>query len=114
MLYIKEIDGLYFLPNESNIINSAININSCNKGIIYFLINDNSVVYVGKSKNGLKRIFDNHKDFDSISYIEVDISILDVIETLYIKKFQPVLNKNAGNCSDFKLLRNFRIESELI
>lgn len=63
---------------------------------IYFLLKDKEIVYVGQSIDIDRRIKDhsyNGKDFDSFEYIECDKSDLTRLETLYIVKFQPMLNK---------------------
>ena len=60
---------------------------------IYILINDDEVVYVGKTENGLKRIMQhNDKIFNKYSFIEVPREELDYYEDMYIMKFQPKYN----------------------
>ena len=64
--------------------------------IIYFLISNDKVVYVGKSNAGITRPFEHkNKIFDLISYFEVPDNInLDIIEYYYINKFKPYYNKS--------------------
>ena len=60
---------------------------------IYLLINDNEVVYVGKTENGLRRIMQhNDKIFNKYSFIEVPPEELDYYEDFYIIKYQPKYN----------------------
>lgn len=109
MLYIKEKNNNYILPDEETILNNNITLNNYTKALIYFLIKDDKVIYVGKSKNGFKRIFEHKKDFDCFTYIECDESILDILETKYIEKFKPICNNNSGSCNSYKKLRKFKI-----
>ena len=65
--------------------------------LVYFLLRDKKVVYVGQSSRGLARIFehqiDSLKKFDSVSYIflgrEDD---LNDFEAFYIANFRPIYN----------------------
>ena len=67
-----------------------------NNSIIYFLIKEDRIVYVGKSKNGISRILthikSNDKDFDSYHYIQVDKIEFDFLESEYIREFNPYYN----------------------
>lgn len=61
---------------------------------IYFLIKGDTVVYVGQSKNVYSRIR-RHLDtkvFDKINVIACEESELNRLESMYIRKFSPVLN----------------------
>lgn len=63
------------------------------KSGVYFLINDNEVVYVGQTQNGLKRIMQHSdKEFNKYSFIELPPEELDYYEDLYIMKYQPKYN----------------------
>lgn len=63
------------------------------KNGIYLLINNNEVVYVGKTKSGLKRIMQhNDKTFNKYSFIETLPEELDYYEDFYIIKYQPKYN----------------------
>lgn len=63
------------------------------KSGIYLLINNTEVVYVGQTKNGLKRIM-QHSDkvFNKYSFIEAPPEELNYYEDLYIMKYQPKYN----------------------
>lgn len=66
---------------------------------IYFLINQNDVVYIGQSVNIHSRIAQhkNNKKFDKFSYIECGKPELSHLEVKYIKKFKPKYNLNCIN-----------------
>lgn len=86
------------LPSETQILFSSIKIKNCNKSIIYFLIKNDKIVYIGQSINGFKRLFTHSlKDFDAINFIYVKKENLDDVERFYIKKYNPVLNRTKGN-----------------
>lgn len=64
---------------------------------VYFLLDGDEVVYVGKtSQPWPKRILDHIKngaiDFDDVWRLEVDESSLNDVELKYIKKFKPKYN----------------------
>lgn len=72
---------------------------------VYFLINDDDIVYIGQSKNLEDRISQhgNSKEFDRFTYFEVSDCIVDIVESCYIHKIRPALNgnlNNSGNGSD--------------
>lgn len=80
--------------------------------IIYFLLDGDEVVYVGKSKIGLSRPY-NHKNkaFTDIAIFECNETELDIKETELIKKYLPKYNKMMGN-SDYSLTRTKNIMRE--
>jgi predicted GIY-YIG superfamily endonuclease len=63
---------------------------------VYFLINDNRVVYVGKSVNVYSRIKDHEKDkkFDRTLYMIVDVNNLAEVERKYINALLPKYNND--------------------
>jgi excinuclease UvrABC nuclease subunit len=72
-------------------------------GGVYFLIDDNEIVYVGKSADYIDRILshrislcehcDKVKKFDSYTVIKTDDNdSLRTIESIYIAKFKPLHN----------------------
>lgn len=62
--------------------------------IIYFLIKDGSIVYVGQSTRGISRVFQHgKKDFDRYYYFDCDTKQLSECEAMYIAKFKPLHNK---------------------
>ncbi len=68
------------------------------KNAIYFLVDNNEVVYVGKTKNGIKRITQHtNKNFNSFGFIEYKENELDYYEDFYIMKYQPKYN-NTYSC----------------
>ena len=77
-----------------------------NLSVIYFLLQDNEIVYVGSSGNGLSRIYQHIKDkkFDAYSYIVVPSQYRAQIENDYIFKFNPKYN-NLPNYEDMVSLK---------
>lgn len=75
--------------------------------IIYFLIDTDKVVYVGKSKRGLSRIYGHlgKKRFNRFYYIGVTAESMNKLEAHYIKKFTPIYNiqgNDIPNPEDFE------------
>lgn len=69
---------------------------------IYFLIQDNEVVYVGQTTRGLSRVYNHIQDkhFTKIYIIECDEDELDYWEDFYIFKYKPIYNKRPNfNCN---------------
>lgn len=81
---------------KQDIISNKQSLPECS--IIYFLIMDEEIVYVGQSINGISRIFAHMKDkkFNSYYYISVESRLLDIVEECYIKIFQPIYNKSKN------------------
>lgn len=76
--------------------------------IVYFLIKNNEVVYVGKSVNGLARAFSHtDKDFDSVSIMFLPEYKINEKESFYILKYNPIYNI-VVNTSDLHHLKNIR------
>ena len=63
---------------------------------VYFLINDNKVVYVGQSLNVYSRIKEHEKDkkFDRVLYMLADIKNLQEVERKYINALLPKYNND--------------------
>ena len=62
--------------------------------MVYFLFNNDEVVYIGASRYGLARI-SRHKQekiFNAFSYINCSEKEMHKIEGYYIRKFKPTLN----------------------
>lgn len=87
---------------------------------IYFLIKDNTVVYVGKSNRCEIRVWDHffktvycpyEKNFDSFSIIKVEEDLLDEVERYYIAKYNPMYNSvkykhhMPGECARMSMWR---------
>lgn len=77
---------------------------------VYFLLDNNEIVYVGSTKNGEQRIFQhcNSKHFDSYSLIEVNENILLDTENKYILEFKPKYNKAINISKDYLSPRYFK------
>lgn len=65
--------------------------------IIYFLIDNEQIVYVGQSLQGIYRVFEhmkfNKKKFDSYFILNCEEKDLHDLENLYIEEFKPKYNK---------------------
>lgn len=73
---------------------------------IYFLLQNNEVVYVGQTKEGLKRPFSHKdKDFDEIRLIYCDENELDEFENKYILKYKPKYNKIVNLTNSISISR---------
>lgn len=75
-------------PNIKTLINPII----CG---IYFLVNKDEVIYVGKSINIVIRILSHYRSpkiFTSIKYLECNEKDLDKLETHYIVALKPKYN----------------------
>lgn len=63
------------------------------KNAIYILYDEDEVVYVGQTTNGLTRLLNHgNKKYNKFSFIEKEEKDLDYYEDLYIMKFQPKYN----------------------
>lgn len=64
---------------------------------VYFLIKNKEIVYVGQSRDIMSRLAahlgDDSKIFDSYAILPTTFTMLSVLESKYIKKFQPIHNK---------------------
>ena len=85
-----------------------------NRGL-YFLINDDEIVYVGKSEYDVFTRIEYHKrnsdkEFNSFYYKRVENRKvnLDTLETKYIAKFTPKYNKIISDHNNFTQLANMK------
>lgn len=63
---------------------------------VYFLLLEDELVYIGKSKNFSKRILKHkysNKEYNYISFFNVDFERLDVFEARHILIYLPIYNK---------------------
>jgi GIY-YIG catalytic domain len=84
--------------DEVDIASQSISVDRTKMQGIYFLLKDGKVIYVGQSSNVMARIgvhiANPKKSFDSYSFFKVEnYDDLNVIETYYIYKFDPLENK---------------------
>lgn len=75
---------------------------------VYFLINDDQVVYVGQSLNVYSRIAQhkNNKQFERFAFIPCPPTVLDRLESIYIHCLRPTLNggkRDASKMTKIKL-----------
>lgn len=63
---------------------------------VYFLLDQETIVYVGQSLNVMARLSDHRregqKQFNRIFVVECKIGELTHLEALYIDKFKPIYN----------------------
>jgi hypothetical protein len=83
---------------------------------IYFLIKGNSIVYVGQTSNGLKRVQEHvnqkEKDFDHYCFIECEGNKKNDLEAIFISIYHPLYNKIMPKTELFtKLTRLDQCES---
>lgn len=65
--------------------------------LIYFLLNEGEVVYVGQTNNGLRRPFSHRdKEFTEIKFFFCPSQELDYWEDCYIQKYDPIYNKQSN------------------
>lgn len=74
---------------------------------IYFLFDKGTVVYVGKTEYGLKRVLSHisDKEFDEIKIKLFPSSLLDEKETYYIAKYNPKYNQSIPNAYSAKRIK---------
>lgn len=74
--------------------------------LVYFLLQDGEVVYVGQTAHGLSRPFSHHdKVFDEVKILFCEPEELDLIEDKYIQKYKPRYNKQSNYAVRWSLLR---------
>ena len=74
---------------------------------IYFLLDDDEVVYVGQTTRGLARVYAHIRDkhFTKFYIIEHSIEELDYWEDYYIFKYHPKYNKRPNFSCNFSMQR---------
>lgn len=67
---------------------------------VYFLIDNQTIVYVGQSNNVGNRVLVHKQEgrikFDKFSYIQCELDELNIIESLYIHAYRPKHNGDVG------------------
>ena len=90
--------------------------------VIYFLIKENEIVYIGKTTRLFNRMKEHTKtkDFDSYSFIELettDVDLVNKIEKNYIIKYSPLYNNRIGdfNCTTVEeLAAKYQLDEQII
>ena len=75
--------------------------------MVYFLVKNKEVVYVGKSDRGMIRINEHsytEKDFDSFYFVNCKLEKLKNMENYYILKYKPKYNRNINKISSSELV----------
>lgn len=84
---------------------------------VYFLFNNNDLVYVGESEDIHRRVGQHRKDkeYDSYSFIlQEDPHLRKRIEKAYIEQLNPLYNKRSGEGSNRKITHSYKTNEELI
>jgi len=63
-------------------------------GGVYFLIYEDEIIYIGKTKNIYERIYHHKIQFDFFTIIKCEELNLNELERQYIMKFEPKYNKH--------------------
>ena len=109
------IDLATFIKSSPEVHRDNLRYTNRNNHIIYFLKDKGDVVYVGKSERGIGRVFEHSsKTWDSYDYIRVPPHIkLDIIETYYICKYKPKLNKKIPIKSEIRNAVFYKIKKTI-
>lgn len=99
-IYMYQDDLFSNAPYDlGRILEASVNVEDTPHAGVYFLIQNQEIVYVGQSKNCLSRIQshinDDNKIFDSYTMIWTLLENLDFVESWYIHQFKPKYNKRA-------------------
>lgn len=81
-----------------------------NKIGVYFLINENKIVYVGKTIKGLTRAYSHldNKIFDRIYFLPCLEEELNILEANYIVKYAPLYNIALNDSNCFLTIKNIK------
>ena len=89
-----------FCEDNTNIVE----LYNFNQPIIYFLLNDDEVVYVGQSKNGIARPVSHcDKVFNRIKILPCKMTELNYLEDIYIVKYKPKYNLEFNKTANLSL-----------
>ena len=81
------------LPKALEEIEELVEVPAMHPPGVYFLCQENQVVYVGQSINPSARIAQHQADKQFNRVFMIPTNNLDEVETMYIKKFKPKYNK---------------------
>ncbi len=102
------LESKYKLLSDEFVIkdsNASKRIPFNNGAFVYFLYDDNCLVYIGKTSNLAARISThvskNTKIFNKVSYSEVNKSVIGITEDVNIYKYRPKYNKRIWSSVDF-------------
>ncbi len=75
---------------------------------VYLLKKDDVVVYVGQTKQGVKRISQHYdKDFDSVEIMPCSEELLNQKESYYILRHSPKYNTQPTNCRTIDGIKSY-------
>ena len=81
---------------KKQIIKESKPVSEINTSGIYFLLQGEKLVYVGKTTKGFSRILQHeNKKFDRYTFFKCNKEDLDEIETKNIIYYKPIYNKNS-------------------
>lgn len=82
------------IHNKETILNNSVSAEIKPNPLIYMLIKNNEIVYVGQTTKGFQRILHHYldKDFDKIFTQPCNNKDLDKLEVTYIIKYRPKYN----------------------
>ena len=87
-------------------IDNVIDIPIYDKCFVYFLLQNDDVVYVGQTHKGLTRPLQHtDKVFNRIKIIYCDPRFHDLAEDVYIEKYKPIYNTFCNYKYDYSLHR---------
>lgn len=103
-----EVVGVIEYPEDLRTITGIAPVMLYDCSGIYFLCRAGRVVYVGQSTHIMSRVAshcaEGSKSFDSVFYVEVPESQLDLRETYYILEFAPEYNQTHSLDAELELL----------
>ena len=107
------LKGVRAIPRKVENLEAAVLNESLPKShVVYFLWEDDNLIYIGRTKNLLKRMqCDNHLQINEphkkyISYIECNsIKQTIALETKYIRKLIPIVPSLTNNCAVAKKIK---------
>ena len=95
----KAAKGEILLERPSLIALRKTEVSLARGGCVYFLWDEDSIVYVGQSKLAVARVsqhlLEGKKRFDAVSVLPVKMNNLDRLEHQYIKKYAPKYNSTG-------------------
>jgi hypothetical protein len=103
-------DTIYHI--ENNIRENYRPLEAINEFKVYFLLQDNLIVYVGKSTNNVNGRVLSHrvdKEFDGYSFIvSRDEEEMSTLETLFILRYKPKYNKSIPASNEYMKLKDIQ------
>ncbi|SNS22364.1 hypothetical protein SAMN05446037_100697 [Anaerovirgula multivorans] len=99
---MKEIAGTAMKESLEVILEKSSSIDTLgNLNMVYFLIKDNQIIYIGRSVTGLASVLAKAKDIEADSYYItlVEPESLDALWAYQVNRFKPVYNNYINRCN---------------